>query len=108
MFDLICPKGIFEPYRPDLAFVTQDWTPLIFSAHPDLAGKCISNPSIVSVKSSGVDDHFLVSYRIYSSWDTSIPCINPDQPGGQWSQGWKGEGGLGLMVSPIYAWHLRY
>ncbi len=74
----------------------QDWTSMIFQAHPRLAGTCISNPSIVSIgQQQGL---YLISYRIYTSWDKSIPCINPDEPGGQWHQGWKGEGGLGLMV----------
>ena len=80
-------------------FRLQDFTDLIRASHPDLIGRCISNPSVVSI--GGV--HLLISFRIYSSWDKDVPCLNPDQPGGQWYQSWKGEGGLGLVVSACRA-----
>lgn len=40
----------------------------------------------------------VLAYRIYTSvWGT--PCVAPELDGGQWAEGWKGSGGLGVAVS---------
>lgn len=40
----------------------------------------------------------VLAYRIYTSvWGT--PCVVPELDGGQWAEGWKGSGGLGVAVS---------
>ncbi|GAX77929.1 hypothetical protein CEUSTIGMA_g5371.t1 [Chlamydomonas eustigma] len=81
-------------YKHEPTFI-EDFTH-VFQSQAGLQGRCLSNPSVIALDSSG--SHLLVSFRMYSSWEKSVSCTQPDKPGGQWQEGWKGKGGLGLAV----------
>ena len=90
------PTFNLSTHRLLSSLFSQDLTPWIKQAFPQqLADSCISNPSVVNIDEMG---HLLLSFRVYSAWEKGVPCVYPDQRGGQWREHWKGEGGLGLLV----------
>ncbi|GAX82904.1 hypothetical protein CEUSTIGMA_g10330.t1 [Chlamydomonas eustigma] len=75
----------------------EDWTS-IFKSTFEVQNTCVSNPSVIILESSGDTILYLLTARLYWSWNLSIPCVSPDSEGGPWFEYWKGKGGLAMLV----------